>query len=190
MPSGVAVWLGRPVMGAPFFQRNTMPLKDDEADAAEVRRLLDYSPSTGIFVWKEKRCAQMPAGSVAGGKGKNGYALLRFRGKTTSAHRLAWLHFYGEWPKQDIDHINGVRNDNRITNLRDVSRAVNLQNSTTARRGKTAGLRGVSLRHGRLEATIKTCGKTTYLGSFVSADDAHSAYLAARRIYHKEARRT
>jgi hypothetical protein len=159
-------------------------ISDD--DATEVRRLLDYDAATGVFVWRVDRCKQVPAGTVAGSPSANGYSLIRFRGKTHYAHRLAWLHVYGRMPENDIDHLNGVRSDNRIANLRDVSRTVNMQNQRKARTNNRCGVLGVTRNEktGRCVAQIQADGRGRYLGSFGTPEEAHQAYLEAKRQFH------
>lgn len=116
--------------------------------ANEVRQLLRYEPDTGMFFWKERALASFAnerAGKIWNAKYANkkagsvlteGYVQIKLMGKKYLAHRLAWLCVNGDWPTQEIDHMNRIRNDNRIVNLRDVSKSENLRNTT--QKGKTA----------------------------------------------------
>lgn len=103
------------------------------------------------------------------------------------AHRLVWLHLYGEWPEHGIDHINGRRSDNTAANLRSVPQSENVQNQRKARRdNKSTGLLGVSRPSGRSKyrAQIMAQGRNRYLGYFDTPEEAHAAYLAAKRQLH------
>jgi hypothetical protein len=90
-----------------------------------VHELLSYEPRFGYFFWKINR-GSSKAGDVAGSVCPDGYRLIKVDGKSYKAHRLAWLMTHGEWPAEQIDHINGVRTDNRIVNLREASKKQNL----------------------------------------------------------------
>jgi hypothetical protein len=155
-------------------------------DAETMRRLLDYEPDTGVFRWRIQPSRNVKAGAVAGCVERNGYIVIGVDGTNFKAHRLAWLHFHGVWPEHDIDHINRVRADNRIANLRDVSRSVNLQNQTRPQKRGTSGYLGVTWykRDKRWLAQIRVNGRLKNLGYFSSAEAAHAAYLAAKLRLH------
>lgn len=148
-----------------------------------VRELLIYDSETGVFRWKVAS-TRVKIGDVAGSDG-DGYRVIRIDQRNYKAHRLAWLYVHGEWPAKDIDHINGVRSDNRIANLRDVSRSVNIQNLRRARSDNSSGLLGVSRNRGRWRAVINLEGKRHHLGYFASADLAHEVYLEAKLKIHE-----
>ena len=95
--------------------------------------------------------------------------------------------YYGEHPKGDIDHINGIKDDNRIENLRDVSKSVNLQNRKQAPKHSSSGVLGVSWHEDcqKWRASIKIQGKKKYLGLFTSKEEAHQVYVAAKRQFHE-----
>jgi hypothetical protein len=106
-----------------------------------LRELADYDPKSGLFRRKVTK-GRWKAGSFMGAQHTNGYISINVAGCKAYAHRLAWLYTYGEWPQGEIDHINRVRYDNRIENLRDVSRAENCHNN--GKRGdNTTGRPGV-----------------------------------------------
>jgi hypothetical protein len=104
--------------------------------------------------------------------------------KRYAEHRLAWLYFYGSWPALFIDHINGNRSDNRISNLRDVPLVVNNQNQREPRGNNTNGFLGVRVRNERIYAEIAVNGKSIKLGNFPSKEAAHEAYVQAKRKLH------
>ena len=155
-------------------------------NADKVRELLDYSESTGEFRWR-KRVSRTAKGTVAGKLKPNGYVSIGISKRNYLAHRLAWLYVHGEMPSGQIDHINGVRNDNRIANLRDVTRSENCQNIRAARKdNKSCGLLGATWckRDRRWVAGITVNGKRKSLGCHDTAEQAHQAYLTAKAKFH------
>lgn len=154
-------------------------------DIASVRECLDYSPETGQLVWKKLRTgSNRKIGDVAGHIQPLGYVTVRVLGKAIQAHRLIWFWVTGEWPDCEIDHRNGKRSDNRWENLRVVTRAENMQNQRNGSRRSALGLLGVS-RHGmRFRARINDGEKRRALGVFATADEAHAAYINAKRQLH------
>ena len=153
--------------------------------AERLRELLHYDPETGIFTWLVHR-PPIKAGAIAGGF-VHSYLRIRISGRAYGSHRLAWLYMTGEWPEEDIDHINGVKHDNRIKNLRNVSRLMNTQNQRRAQSHNTSGLLGVSRVESRNKwvATIKFAGKKRHIGYFRTPQEAHDAYIAAKRQLHE-----
>lgn len=145
---------------------------------------LDYNPETGVFTWLVQRRGGARAGDRAGSVNSEGYILIGLCGKFYRAHRLAWFCTYGEWPKSEIDHINRDKTDNRICNLRDVTRQTNSENVTRPNRGNVSGFRGVRAKRHRWLAEIRINGKQKQIGTFDSPEEAHTAYLAAKRANH------
>jgi hypothetical protein len=96
-----------------------------------VRETLSYSPETGEFV-RLKSGWSKRVGMIAGTKDTYGYLQIKVNGRLYLAHRLAWIYMYGEWPEKGIDHRNGIRDDNRIANLRLADQAENSQNQFKA----------------------------------------------------------
>lgn len=145
--------------------------------------LLSYDPETGIFVWKSGAFL----GRIAGSRTSDGYlriGVLRVRYK---AHRLAWFYCHKSWPLHDIDHIDGVRTNNAISNLRDVKHSSNAQNKRVAQINNSTGMLGVSFsrKEKKFRARILVKGKRICLGFYPSPEDAHAAYLQAKRIHHE-----
>ena len=150
----------------------------------QVQDLLHYDPATGFFVWRVKPCKNLPAGTLAGSTNDEGYRVLRLGGKLQKAHRVAWLYVHGEWPSMCIDHINGIRGDNRIANLRCVTHRANMENQRSAHANSTTRLLGVSKRGERYVARIRMDGQLRYLGTFATGEEASLAYLAEKRRIH------
>lgn len=146
-----------------------------------LRQLLNYDPQTGVFTHACRK-KRVRLGSVAGTLEVKGYWKHRIDGETHRGHRLAWLYFYGEWPAGHIDHINGNRSDNRIANLRDVTALENRQNIRKA--NSATGFLGVYKLRDKFVALIGHQYKNIRLGAFDTAEEAHEAYLTAKRRLH------
>jgi hypothetical protein len=154
-----------------------MRAKDPQIDVSVLRELLNYDPETGIFRWKRVTSNRVKIGDVAGGDYvAKGYKSISVLGHRVRAHRLAWLYVHGSWPLHDVDHINGKRDDNRLANLRDVTRSVNLYNQRN--------VRGIYKRKGLKtnpwSAHISVNNRKVHLGWFPTEDDASSAYQKAK----------
>lgn len=100
--------------------------KDPNVTVEYVRALFTYDPNTGKFARKIKYGSQQ-VGDEPGCLSPQSYWYIGVGGRPVPAHRLAWFYVHGEWPPNDVDHINGLRADNRLTNLRCVTRAENLR---------------------------------------------------------------
>lgn len=151
----------------------------------QLADLFTYNPETGEFARKASM-GKARAGVVAGSIHHTGYRRIKVMFREYKAHRLAWLYAYGAWPNGQIDHINGVRDDNRIANLRDVGGTENQHNRRGPSANNRAGYLGVSLcsKSGRYRATIKLDGKNKRLGLYDTAEQAHEAYCAAKARLH------
>ncbi len=155
-------------------------------DIEEIRKVLAYDPLTGEFR-RVKRCRGVRLGRTAGHCRKGDYLRLQVLNKFYLGHRLAWAVFYGTWPDGQIDHRDGDKQNNRIKNLRDVSRSANQQNMRKASTRSTTGYLGVSKgrREGTWYSAIRAQGVSQYLGMFDSPEKAHAAYVAAKRRLHE-----
>jgi hypothetical protein len=149
------------------------------AGAFALREALRYNPETGVFTRVDERARHVVAGCVHAG-----YVVIKIGRVGYRAHRLAWLYVYGEWPSGQIDHINGVPTDNRLSNLRVANPRENAQNRRSARKDNASGIMGVRLQKGRWRARINVDGKSVSLGMFSTAQEAGDAYLAAKREHH------
>lgn len=150
---------------------------------------LSYDPVSGIFLWKIRVSKKVQANSIAGNIGSNGYRYIGItcNGKYTryAAHRLAWLITVGNLPTNNIDHINGIRIDNRLCNLREATHSEN-QHNRPMLRNNTSGFKGVSYHKAinKFAARISLDGKSHYLGYFTTPEKAHQAYCKAAKELH------
>ncbi len=152
---------------------------------AELKARLSYDPETGVFHWRVKPSKRFPVGMVAGTI-IGGYCRIHMGGKTYGAHRLAWLYIHGHDPVNQIDYINGDPSDNRISNLREADAAQNSQNRRRPQKNNSTGLLGVAYDNtkNRYRARIYINGKRTYIGKFKTPEEAHEAYVQAKRKHH------
>lgn len=153
-----------------------------DIDSTRLRELLNYNPDTGVFTWRTKVSRKVVVGAVAGNRVPAGYVHIQVNGVRYYAHRLAWCFVYGSWPTSVVDHINGIKDDNRIANLRDVSQRANTQN--TSRPRKDNPYLGVSKKRNKWLAQISDRGKHVRIGLFDTPEAAHEAYVEAKRKLH------
>lgn len=157
--------------------------------ADELRKIVSYDPDTGVFVWLVDRL-RSKAGSVAGSvwTKPNGrkYLIIVIGKRNYYAHRLAWLYVHGEWPTDQVDHIDGNGLNNAISNLRAATAAENCRNRGANSNNKT-GLKGVHLsRPGKWRASLRIGNRLKHLGYFSDPAEAHAAYCAAAAEAHGE----
>lgn len=148
-----------------------------------LKTLVRYNPETGEFTWAKTR-RRCRLGDKAGCKMRNGYIVIRVDDTLNLAHRLAWLYMTGQWPPEQIDHINRDRADNRWCNLRAVSNMENAWNK--APRSNKSGFPGVRRENSKWLAEIKVNYKPIRLGLFDTPETAHDAYVLAKRERHQK----
>lgn len=148
-----------------------------------LKSILNYDPETGLFTWLVQKGKRVKIGQKAGIISE-GYIKIKIDGKKYFAHRLAWLYMTGEWPKDEIDHKNTIRGDNRWENLREATSQQNSFN-ISIRVNNKSGFKGVyKYKHYGYRAAINFNGKITMLGLFATAKEAHEAYVkAAKEIF-------
>ncbi|EGI1468614.1 endonuclease [Salmonella enterica] len=146
----------------------------------DIRDLIDYNPENGVLTAKVNFSGRQ-AGSVIGSQTWQGYYAFSLFGKKCFAHRLAWLLHYGEWPSQPIDHINGIKTDNSIRNLRLCSLSQNQFNKPT-QKNNTTGVKGVywNKRDKRYVASVQFNGKKYSAGHHKDIDSAKEAVMKLR----------
>jgi hypothetical protein len=156
-----------------------------------LKDLFEYNPETGVFRHKH-RGPGIRFSQPAGHKKSNGFINIKIQYVTHLAHRMAWVYTYGEDTKDLIVHINGDRADNRIENLKVVTRHQSHCKEPN-KKGSSSKYRGVALDNRATEktkkpwrATIKTSEGTKALGMFATEEEAHAAYCTAADKYHKE----
>lgn len=162
-----------------------------DAYLGRLRELLDYDPAIGVFRWR-KHADVNPRywGRRAGTASGNGYRQIQIDFIRYFEHRLAWLYVTGEWPDQQVDHRNRIRDDNRFPNLRKATSSQNHFN-TTKQKNNTSGVKGVSFdtRRKKWRACICKNRKQQLLGYFSTKIEAADAYaLAAAKLHGNFAR--
>lgn len=149
-----------------------------------LKELLRYDAETGTFTRIVSTSNNAKAGAIAGTIGMYGYRIISIDGFLWKAHRLAFLYVYGTFPDKHIDHINGVRHDNRIANLRTVTVSGNNQNHRGPRKDNVLKVLGVSKHGNRYVARIAAGGVKYVIGSFETIDLARDAYIEEKRRIH------
>jgi hypothetical protein len=150
----------------------------------ELREILSYDAETGALRWL-RRAGKARGGDEAGCINDRGYRYIGVGGLAYRAHRLAWYLATGEWPPDEVDHVNGRTDDNRLANLRLATRLENAGNQRTAhRRNRSTGVLGVYRERGRFMAQIYHAGRREFLGSFETVAEASAAYWKRKRELH------
>lgn len=160
--------------------------KNSILSASELRALLSYDAETGLFVRLVTTSQNARRGTEAGYISPIGYRVISIKGRQFYGHRLAWLYTHGEFPRGQIDHIDGNRANNAIANLRDVVEGINRQNLREPPRHNRLGILGVSrsTTGKRYHSRIQIDGVKVHLGTFDTSEEARAAYVAAKRELH------
>jgi hypothetical protein len=148
----------------------------------ELRQRLHYDPDTGIWIWLIGPCRGKRAGWLGSNRRGQRYWYIYLKeinksGHATASH-LAYFYMTGQWPPDEIDHINNIATDDRWQNLRAVTRAQNEWNKNKYRNNKS-GVKGVYFRDGKWIAGIRRNGTRQVLGRFLTVQDAAAAYQQA-----------
>lgn len=148
-----------------------------------LKSILNYNPVTGEFTWRVRCSTRLSVGDKAGTKSKKTYTIIQINKTPYKAHRLAFLYMTGKMPT-NIDHINGVRSDNRWENLREVTPSQNSRNKKIGKNNKT-GIMGVTKnnRNGKWRAEVRLNGKIKYLMESFDFFEACCARKSAERKY-------
>lgn len=142
----------------------------------EMKEYIKYNSETGLFYWLKTKSRSIKINDEAGTKHHSGYIYIQFNKKQYAAHRLAWAFHNDKDIINEIDHINGIKSDNRIINLRHVSHRRNSQNQKRHRDGKLFGAT-YSKFHKKWMSRIRIGKKTKYLGSYNTELEAHNRYI-------------
>ena len=163
-----------------------MNFNEKQVTQERLKEALHYDPETGIFTRLVRTTNSVRIGDVAGTLHHTGYRRIWFDEKNYLSHRLAWLYMMGEWPQADIDHVNGVRDDNRFVNLREATGSQN-QHNRKLNHNNACGYMGVSWYKvtRKWRAHIMVAVRTKHLGYFTSPEDAYAAYCAAKSQLHE-----
>lgn len=156
--------------------------------AERLRQVLSYDPSTGLFTWLVTLSNRSPKGKVAGAPDKrHGYVCIRIDGALYFAHRLAFLYVNGEFPPEQVDHIDCNPSNNKFSNLRAASLQENCRNVSVST-ANTSGFKGAhwDKQCGKWRASISNKNRTVNLGTFPDPVSAYAAYCKASDKYHGE----
>ena len=144
----------------------------------QLKKLLHYDPTTGVFTWRVAKGRAIKIGQTAGSINSRNYIQIMISGERYVAHRLAWFYVFGTWPSAHIDHINTTRSDNRIENLREATHVENAQNARK-QQGARCRLKGVYVDNSKFRARIRVGARQIHLGMYDTEEDAHAAYMRA-----------
>ena len=154
----------------------------------QLRELFSYDPESGHLYWiapGKGKIKKKPAGTVV----RAGYIGVMIDGKRHYVHRIAWALHHGSHPADQLDHINGIKTDNRIVNLREATNAQNGKNLSLKKTNKS-GYPGVHFKSNAWAACIKVNHKNIYLGRFANKEDAVIARQQAEQKFYGEWKRT
>ena len=164
--------------------------KTETVEVEYLRERLHYDPETGKLFWKDHE--DMPSSWRSRYVGKEaftsdngtGYRSGSVGGVLLRSHRVAWAIYYGKWPEKQLDHINGIKSDNRLDNLREVSNQEN-QRNMPVRKNNSSGVNGVRWHKGaeKWVAFIVVDRKSLHLGSFDTIEEAAKARQEANKKY-------
>lgn len=150
-----------------------------------LRELLHYDVDTGVFTWIAPTSNRIKVGSTASCKDAYGYTVIRINSILYKAHRLAWLYCFDELPILALDHINGIKDDNRLDNLREASSQDNCRNRCI-QSNNTTGYIGVTYypTSNKYRASITINKKSIHIGYYDTAEQASIAYqLKAKELF-------
>lgn len=153
---------------------------------ARLNELMRYDPNTGVFTRLVRTSMNTKVGDSVGSMHRTGYLYAMVDYETFPVHHLAWFHVHGVMPTYSIDHINGIKHDNRISNLRDIPHMQNTQNEIRPRSNNTSGYLGVYYRKERNTwvAQLRINGRNKRFGSFKTPELAYQEYLRVKRLHH------
>ena len=152
----------------------------------QLLKILDYNPSTGTLIWKINKGPRAKIGMIAG-TNLNGYRTIKIDGKLLYAHIIIWIMMMGESPKNTVDHINRIRDDNRWENLREATQAQQTYN-ISIHSNNTSGIPGVgwSKTLQKWQAYISINRKQLHLGYFDVIEEAIAIRKSAEQQYFGE----
>jgi HNH endonuclease/AP2 domain len=159
-------------------------MSKSDITAEELQKILQYDKETGMLKWAIRPSRAVKVGDVAGNINAKGYSTIGIHGNVYKTHRIVWFYVTGAWPIGLIDHVNGDKSDNRFVNLRDVGADGNSQNVRKPNKRNKSGFMGVIFYQNKWRASITVNKKTIRIGDYATPEEAHQAYLVAKRISH------
>lgn len=157
-----------------------------EISHERLKQLLNYDGQTGVFTWRINRGGGAKAGARAGNlRTSDGYIQIKVQHRLWLAHVLAVFWTTGTAPESQVDHVNGIRSDNRIENLRAATKRQNIFNQGV-RSDNKSGMKGVCWlkRNRKWRAQIQADGKKFHVGLFDTVAEASAAYeLKASELF-------
>ena len=145
-----------------------------------LKELFSYDEKTGLFERRITVGGRLK-GEMAGCFDSYGYIVIKINRMRYKAHRLAWLYIYGHIPNLEIDHMDGIKSNNSINNLRQAERWQNAQNLKIAHSNSLSGILGVCQSGKKWKAQIQFKGKRIYIGTFNTSSEAHDAYIKKKK---------
>lgn len=143
----------------------------------DISKKVEYNPQTGeIISLKSKK--------PIGNKDKDGYIVLRLYGKVLRRARLAILLSSGTWPDGVVDHINRIKTDDRLSNLRVLTPSENTQNISLTGKNNYTGYMGVLERRGRYYARVRHNNVMHHFGGFSTPEEAYAVYVQKKKELH------
>lgn len=160
--------------------------KGEHVNKKLLDELFDYNEDTGIVIWKKSRSPRIKIGTPVKYVNKFGYIQVRLEGKLWMLHRLIWLMQIGDFPKGEIDHIDGNRSNNSWNNLRDVSKSQNMQNRRGPDKDSKTGVLGVTFdrQRNKYRAQLTINGIKVLNKIFNTPEEAGNAYKQAKENYY------
>jgi hypothetical protein len=164
--------------------------RDNLLSPEEIRGLFDLNVETGELRWKASTSRGQHTQRVAGSDHRLGYRQVKIGKKGYLVHRVVWAIVHGEWPAKHVDHIDGNKANNAVTNLRLATVGQNAQNRAVTGVKSVSGLMGAvhvpgtSRRREKWESRIKVNGVSKHLGCFTTPQAAHEAYMQAKAKFH------
>ena len=158
--------------------------KQSKLKHSELVDLLEYDPITGIFIWKVKRGSARPGDLVGNKPNSCGYLRVSINRESYYLHRLAWFYYYKEWPSKYIDHIDGCKTNNAISNLQDISKLEN-----NRKQKNDLGALGERCLNTCISGKIQVSVRTKYLGQYNTKEEAilvRDKYLMDNNLFIDE----
>lgn len=161
-------------------------MEKKQIDLETLKKIFVCEAEQGELRWRVSS-PRAAAGQLAGVVNSEGYRVVGYGGSKYRVHRIIWAMYYEAWPEGDLDHVNGIKTDNRISNLRPCTHGQNMQNCSKRVHARKSRHKGVDFHKGRWRARIRPGdGGRMDLGYFATEEEAAAAYAAAAEKFHGE----